>query len=395
MLKFDKPDRIPVDSVQFWFERRRYAGVGLLSWDPRTGFELDAHLSIRSGSPPSGGVMMGKPYVVDLSEIAMKPDGADAAFATAAPHIDFFDHFSPSFWRTLTFDRARFVKRLSQPFRWCEARYRLEAKSLFPHQVTRTVTLGDTPPTTGWSMSGLMITDPRFDLRAIVEDGIVTVTWTLKDSTSVPLCRRWAWAIADAFSAVITSPCQLLSYEVVVGIRLETMLVQQRSLSPLITVPLVKNHPIDETTFAALVVLLASRSKEARVARQLVHRVIAAFQARSPYAKELIIGTALEAALRTLLDDRSKSFSVDGGLRKWRKHKALPKEWNRTHNIVYEAFRDIRHRNAHPHWLDEPGSTEAFAAASDALENQNVLVRYFGHMIRVLAGLDVDPDLGL
>lgn len=403
MFDHGGPRQLPVDEVHFWHRGRRYAGTGVLDWDPSSGCELMCRLTeALDNQHPMIDVVRAGPRLVPRSAVIMRSGARMAspfyALAYVFPMMSPFDRLSGDhFWKTLRFEECRFVQAAPDGYSQTETSLRVPTGIRLPHRLSTALTVGSEKRSTGWRMKGIRHDEDDIELIGHVEGDVLKCSWRLKQDASIPEYRRWSQALADALSAMMTDNCQLQSTRIVTAGRQERFVAAQRKSMSVMSVSLFADQDagVDLDIFIPVLRLLAQDSPRARVARNLIRRVIQAWQSGLTYATDLAIGTALEAALRTLRNDATDDFSVNSALPGWRKYERLSKEWNRLHDDIYEAFRQIRHRNAHRHWLAPAWTLTGHSESDESLLSRNRLVRYYGHMIRVLAGIPPEPDLRL
>ena len=403
MFRYEGDASYVVDSLTLFSHGRRVRGHGKLSWNPDAGFTLDAYLDPPDGGARLGGIVSTRPVAVPYSVVCFHAEGLGHGFARCAimenPLADLASDSRGFSFRSMSLQRVRLAAALNRPrhdWSYLNVTLRTDAKPILPDLIELKESFSDDDVVRKGKHRGIRFDSPDLKLRAYPVESTLEFWWDFQSPRSVPELRRWARASALAMAAMTTQGCQLQAYSILRHARSETVYVERRAFAPVVAGRMIGSDPrIDAETYVVLATLMAERSIEGRVARNLTERVVAAFQAGYQEAKHLLIGTALEAALRSLDGKRGKPWNIQNSLKNVRERHDLPKSWNPTHQAVATAFTEIRHSTAHPHWIDAPWSQAGIEEQSDQLHHLLVLVRYFGHLIQLLAGIPVEPELGL
>ena len=163
-------------------------------------------------------------------------------------------------------------------------------------------------------------------------------------------------------------------------------------------------RPFDKTflnkeEIIRLAAFFVKGGEKADVAKKMFHQMVEASAQRTKAGQELLLSTILEAALRSIYGHpfepirkkRAASFSVEKALKRFREDFLAPsreanRHWRKITNQVLEAYKRLRHRNAHPDWLSIQGGGYSKDELEQSTNDMILLSRFYGYMIMGLAG---------
>jgi hypothetical protein len=85
-----------------------------------------------------------------------------------------------------------------------------------------------------------------------------------------------------------------------------------------------------------------------------------------------------------------RSWKVGDALMRFRE-KYWDRRWETFVARALTAFRNLRHRNAHPDWLAGSGALRSAERVTTAFDDLQFLVRFYGFMMLALVGIHAEP----
>lgn len=383
----------------FAYAGARYEGRGVITWDPEHGFHIEAFLE-RLGPTFVGAIKRPTLRMKKRSDfIAPRfrtTDGQKGLipFLFLRHDLDLLSH------RRLTgnFGRLLFFDERPQPWDadrwWGTAHYRVDGLVLPGGLKTVEHLDGEER---GWSESraALRHTPPDsggYEVRA----KLLSAT-TLQLEYALPISEwskaegwRWGEAAATAFSMLSGQAIQLHDLRFSSARReYQECRWADAAHDFSIVSPFGELRPIPADLFIRLTEFLARNSHEGYVCRQVRSQLEEAGRQRNWQVKELLVGTTLEAMLRTLFRipyqaSPGAGFVMRNELDRFA-HQYLTPAWDATIRRVLDTWKELRHRNAHPDWLHQPSDPDG--DADDALDRVIFLSRFYGYCILALAGV--------
>lgn len=391
-----------VDRVAFDYHGGRHIGSGLLRWSPTKGFHLEAKLTTVPPLPP-GGVGFGHIGLVprrDYCGLRLRLAGGGHVFVPPLPIVDhleilFLGQLSIRFPAALFFETNQAATRGQK---WTgTAIIKTASRLILPEQLDRTTRVGRrvahrTISWEGFSFGGRNATHV---VGYVVDDTTLEVQWSLPaESRNRGEAWRLAWAIRDALGILYGQSIGVTWREIRRGttatseIRLCGEVAQLGAFAPFY------DRPITSDMIQRFVQFFLADSPDAETCRQMFRQMLDAFNQRSVAAIELLMGTILEAALRSF--ERAPfalggSFDVERSLSHFR-DRFWSGEWRPHCKRAVTAFRRLRHRNAHPDWIAEPGGGLSDVMAAQHTSDMLFLTRFYGFMILAFIGVkDLQP----
>lgn len=220
------------------------------------------------------------------------------------------------------------------------------------------------------------------------------VRWKLKPRYH-RLGRWWRWSEAFLNAICILSGTELTAVCAHVETARRTWLEvrRKRAATDLGFLSPVPGEWLDKADLQRLTRFLYAGGPEAEVSRQIFRQLAEASRQKTQAGHELLTGTILEAALRTLqgvpyVHNRRNEFDAVKALRRFQRD-YLDRSWDSARKDVHEAWKRLRHRNAHPDWLF--GGKRPDAWHQMAQEDLILVSQFYGAMILAMAGKQ-DPD---
>lgn len=394
-----------LEKVWFDYEGGRYEGRGILTWTLTDGFHLDAFVERHKDSVPlPSRFSFGGRDVIgpeDRTAIKMRPAGGGWAVAR---DVDMSVRLELIIQNRLSanLDRVLFSSPLvvgDGSLVKCSALYAVGSSLWLPGGTSRSEVriAGDLVE---WQETkGISYKSDRLTLRGrMVDESHLLVQWEIPTKRGN---RHYCWNIAiglrDALSMLYGRNVQLLRRDLVDGKHKFSEKRRGREVQMLRqSLSLFCDHPIDEPGLVKLADFLARDEPLGDICRRIFSQLLDASRQFSHQGTELLCSTILEAILRSVnsqpFEKRPKPWKRVESMDQFRS-RFLTSCWEDTCEQVLEAHCRLRHRNAHPDWLDGHGgslSEEQLLASADDME---LLARFYGYAILAVAGFtDLKPE---
>jgi hypothetical protein len=406
-MDYFKQTQYLLETIRIDYLGGHYQGHGVMTWEPDNGFHLEAFLT-RQGDVLVRPVEIGKIGILcksDFRSIRMKVKHSSWAIAPGVPLYDRLDllmndHLSIDLSRVIFFSRCNPSNQHTQWFG--TALYRTSKQLMLPDTVLSHLSISNQD--TGWQVSraGIYYEDEEKQkiIGRIVEKGYLELNWALSSSVwSKTHCWHWPEAAQDALSILFGQTVRLLRREVCRGsqkcteVRKDCNVEFLDFLSPF---GFGNQHNLDKDIFVRLTEFLARNEPHAEVCRNIFKQIAEASRQQTTQARELLLSTILEAALRSIYQhpykDGDKTNVVEKYLKQFRDKYLPSKEWKPIKEEVLKAHKRLRHRNAHPDWLISRGGTLSDKEKEKALDDMIFLSCFYGYMIMAIAGFkDLEP----
>jgi len=266
---------------------------------------------------------------------------------------------------------------------------------LLPDNLDREEKINNEVVKQGSSLAGLLYED-KGNQKIIGyrdEDKNLILSWQF-DKARWTKAQSWAWpnAACQALSMLSGERVQLLQKEFFKEKQRATEMCRQADVESLGILTLFDRDQIDKKTFIDLTEFLVRNVEQARICDNLFSQVLEASRQRNWQAMELLLSTALEAALRsiegvpfTTKKSKNKQWEIRASLENFAK-KHLSEEWASVLERVLRAHFRLRDRNAHPDWLLDIGGALSDIEMENSLDDMILLSRFYGYMILALSG---------
>jgi len=408
MIDYFQEARYELDLVYFHYCGIRYQGRGIMTWNPEEGFHLEVIFDRSQRN--SFTRRLGKIGVIPRSDyfsIRMRPQGYDWAIA---PHIyltdfDWFNlerrYLSKSLKRVIFCESAPPVYPNSV---WAGfALYITKSSDLkLTDNVKNSVHINNQPFSRCGRSSGIWYGDEQgYTLRGHLNDQRrLQLYWQIPRHCWLKSQGwRWALSIQDALSIWHGETIILLQREMHRGAQRITEIRKQEELDSLEFLSPLGGIDLNHDSLMRLTKFFTRNSQDANVCRRIFWQLVEASRQQGWQARELLVATILEAALRTIYNyplqqsDNSKGLVKDC-LARFRSRffptepDELKKDWKKACTEVLETFLRVRHRNAHPDWLVNSGGGLSEERLEESFDDLMLLSRFYGYMILGLAGFE-------
>ncbi|NJL99924.1 MAG: hypothetical protein HC924_14510 [Synechococcaceae cyanobacterium SM2_3_2] len=392
-----------LDDLWFDLDGIRHRGHGIMTWDPKVGFHIDAFLD--KGNQPQTIELRAKHLVEkeDLVNIRLMPRGLDWAIA---PNTLIFDRFQLQNSQLLSVSTHSLITCESSLAAVDEtlwkgaALYKTGGGIKLPDAMRNDTIAGD-ELLLRQSQSGIRYKDEtKFEITArYIDQNHLLVCWKVPKS-SFDKARAWklSEAIQDVLSILYGQTIWLMYREMEREGYKTTEIIKNRAVSKLGVFSLFGSHPgFKRQVIVQMIQVFVDENLQTEICRNMFRQVVESCQQKTWQAQELLISTILEAALRTL-DNRPTSddkYQVSGGTSRFRTN-YLNKDWKERCNEASKVFSRLRNRNAHPDWLTSPGGGRSKEEQEKSFNDMVFLCRFYGYMILALSGFrDLNPDFPL
>lgn len=381
---------------QFDHRGGRYHGRGWLRWDPEVGARID--LAVERAGPPLpaaiGFGFQGWLRPEDYTTIRMRIEGLDWVLA---PHVGLVDRMDVLLQSHLSVDVTRLLWRQELPKSYPGVGGRV-ALALHPKaelftRLEETTVVGAREYSKRSAFDGIAADWDGVEIVGRLDDRHrLDVSWADREST---LARNRAWSFAHALRAAISlcTGCgaRMLERQLRRDNRRYCELLPYQKPSRLGAVSWFENF---NTPKADECLCLARRLLDDEsllmTSWGAFSQLLASQEQRAWGISELLVATVLEGLLRSLEKrpfqpgqryDVSKSL-----LRLRRTHYPLVEEVE-CHSAI-EAYRRLRHRNAHPDWLTE-SQRLSHEELTQSSADKSTLSHLYGRILFQVAGM---PD---
>jgi hypothetical protein len=229
------------------------------------------------------------------------------------------------------------------------------------------------------------------------ENGLFRTSWALPKACSTKT-EAWGWAEAArrALSILFAQTIWIRCVSVTRGNTEITELRRPEKVQHLDhnQQPITDFGPPDQwkfnrTAFIQLTRFFVSNSPHREICWNIFRRLAEASRQETWESRELLTGTTMEAALRTLDNHPFKpgdhTWKVKQSLDSFRQN-YLDSNWEHACIKALEVRERLRHRNAHPDWVTNNGGSFSKPEWRQSIEDLTFLSRFYGYMILALAG---------
>lgn len=378
----------------FHYAGAKYEGRGFLRWQTKEGFKLD--LLLERKGPPIANYSF---YWLDIpsqsgyTHLIMLLNGGLRAII---PNVylgqrhDIIGEqrlsFSP--YRVVFISRHKSYKDIKPGGR---ALLALQGHPRFEGSLEKEVKVDGERVFSGSSVGGFRHVENAVSVVGawdLQDENAVTLDWAL-DSERGQVQNNWkfAEALRDALAILSGQSAQILSREVCgMGVRRSEVSRRQEITHLGLLSFFGGSDLIRKAPLVKLSLFLAKENSRSRLCRSILSHMFEAARQQTDMAQELLCSMVLEAALRTLYQVPSdRGLHLRQNLRKFQ-NDFLDQEWDGVMKRLETAFKNLRHRNAHPNWLTTPGGGESPEKVREAVDDMILLSRFYGYMILALAG---------
>jgi hypothetical protein len=394
---FQKSEYV-LEKIWFDYLGGRYQGRGVLTWEPSLGFHLEALLE-RDKMPQIEQVELGRVRIIrksDTSSIRMKPWYQKWAISPRVVLIDRDDILSQ---HRLSIDLSRVIFSTFSGIDSCtewigSAIYRTDNVYHLSDLVSQEIKIQDSRIETSRNFLGIFYQDENQKIFGrLIDKHHLQLNWSfLKIYSSKNFAWKWAEAAQDTLSILLGQTVQLLYRELLGDSQKRFETRRMMSVEQLdILSPFYGEHRLNKKSFVKLANFLAKNEPHSEVCRNVFRQIAESSRQKSSQAKEFLLSTILEAALRNIdkhpFKAKKDSWNVGQSLRSFLQG-YFPEQWIPLHSQIMKSHTYLRDRNAHPDWLFSQGGSRSEDEREKALDSMVFLSRFYGYMILALAGFE-------
>lgn len=406
-MNFDQASSWPVSRLRIWHLREVIVGTGVLEWSPINGWTLYGQIKRMSRRLRDSTVSsVGSPVVRRTSVIVMKFTSHSNRIGYTRRWVDIDDigmMIHGSSWFKVWPRWVEFQDRYSQRSGDTDIRTELVLKTYgsirLPHDLNVHETIDVSRVSGRWSRDAIDASRGEFKLigRKLGGDEYWFQCCQPEPHSHRAQIHLLPQAIELAMTFLSLRPCVTIRRLVRAGqIERSCARIPLESLDSLMSSGFIPwSESIDAECFRNLVRFLSTESSEAYVARRLINQIgFQTPQMFNEFAINLAITTALEGACRGLEGvvggKGSKKFSPKNSLMSFlRVHRLhYSSVWRDIVEEVCRAWDDLRQLEAHPSWIERyEAEDQSIDLSRDSLEKRDILVRWYGFMILIMAGM--------
>ncbi|MDP1714084.1 MAG: hypothetical protein Q8L41_05005 [Anaerolineales bacterium] len=394
-----------IKRIFFFYEGIRYEGSGVMQWNPAKGFHIAAQVK------PENEI----PFSKNIGSVDLRPSrriymqlGSNSLAIIPEVRLNELDLLI-NHHVVLNVGRVIFIQRRDDKHErksWSGAGlYELADKPIFPDTIATETKIGDSKPLESFSRAGLYHDDPSGEqiIGRFIENKYFEANWSFpKEIWS----KNYGWQIANGIKEAISI---LDGQEIKMRVRevyYENKYVYEVNAlgktSSLDSISrLFDNDVLKRNEIVNLAKFFVKGGEKAGICRNIFQQIIESSHQKSWQANELLLATILEAALRNLYNHPFKSgankqenkIDINKHLKRFReeylsKDVEVGRKWKNTIYEVVKAQKQLRDKNAHPDWMFSQGGEYSKDETTKALDNMVILSRFYGTMIKALAGFE-------
>ncbi|MCT7957699.1 hypothetical protein [Laspinema palackyanum] len=394
--------------ISFYYLGFRYQGRGVMTWNPEQGFYIQAFLETPQEFPKTT-IELNKPDIIrkqHLTSIRMKSTNFTWAIV---PNVHLGDQ-----GEMILLENRIFIKVSRVIFYncwgfsnkpnnnlWGSALYKTASKLRLPDKVSTEVLINDQQREFKEELSGILYEDENnYKLVGrMIDDRYLKISWLLPTSQCSKVDNwKWSEALQDSFSLLYGESIELVRREIRRGYnKIYSEIKHQSRLDSLgVLSPLKQTQQLNKSSLMLLTQFFVTEGVNSGICRQMFKQMLEASRQESWQARELLLSTILEAALRTIenhpFKPRDHSFQVAKALKNFRE-KYFSKDWKPEIKKILDIYENMRHRNAHPDFLLKKGGYLSEEYREKSVDDMIYLSRFYGYMILAMAGFqDLEPQ---
>lgn len=412
MIEYENPANFVLDSVRFSYKGQIFRGNGFMEWHPSEGFKINALLD-KNFAPVDSFGTVGQTILNDRDDafsIRLSIRGIGTAIVPNVFPLAQIRSLIPDNHLSITASRVVFFinwpKELARsPDSWDgQAVYVMKKPFEFPDSLNQETILGgrviEKRGSTGLSHDE----DGEGIFGRPLDKNQFKLDWSFP-------ANRWtktsAWKFGEAArrasSIVFAQTVWIRNAKVFRG-QLEIHDWRKKCLGEAIDYNFrpfvgvgqpVELYTFNKDAFLKLARFFTQNGSRADVCWKIFHQMAEAASKNTWQARELLLATILEAALRTI---DNHPFRPDD--RSWDRRRSMERfrltyltpEWDVACQKALDTHVRLRHRNAHPDWLTIPDGAMSKAQLKESTKDLVFLSRFYGYMILALAGFkDIKP----
>lgn len=396
MRTYFKKTDYKLEKIWFDYLGIRHTGKGVLHWKPDEGFHLEAMVE-RSGPLPDR-IEFGRAGPVSsqhMTQIKMKTGANTLAVSPSLPLVDRWDLIEEK-RLSLNLDQVTFFESFGRESENWEgsALFDTGGDLTLPDIVDREVKIRGQVVEQGYSSSGLFHEEPGMKIIGrMVDKKTLELHWVLPRSKwSRNQALGFCEAFRDALSMETGRTIGLLQSAAACGQERRITIATKRPVRFLRYMsPFYNEAHLNRARLIKLAEFLTGTSRAAQMSKSMFDQIVEASRQQNWQARELLLSTILEAALRTWggtpFVPRDRTFRFKESLERFREE-YFSEEWEESCDLAFRSHINLRDRNAHPDWLTGHGGSLSHEKTTEAFDDMVRLCWFYGYMILALAGFE-------
>ncbi len=392
-------NEIDIDKVSFNHFGVKYIGIGTLKWNKKEGFELKANFDPEDYFKFKGKKSYGGPKLLKNKLFSFSINEFWKAY-TWIPFSEFNEipllfgngKISANFYNLIFYSEAVYNKNESLVRGNCY--FNLAKGTHLPDAVSKEIKIKDNIIFQSKKFEGILIEDNFFRIQGYLNDSkVFEISWEM-DKELIPKNTQWEVAIAikDSLSINLGQTVVLLRRDLYRNDKSIIELIKEKEVTDLgYFKPIYNKNFFDKEKFNLIFKALLKKDKNAKIIHELFYQIADSLIVRNFAMWQFMLANSLEAFLRTYYEKpfqigkKNDTFKVESYLYEFKREyfeKDYVKEWRDIFKKVYQCYKDLRHINAHPDWLNSLNSE----TNQKKIEAMRYLSKFYGYVILALAG---------
>ncbi|WP_017296541.1 hypothetical protein [Nodosilinea nodulosa] len=403
MKDYFKPAKIITNDLYFYHIGIKYQGKGIITWDPDKGFHLEALLEQPIRHPDR--IELGRVRVSDQSDYSSIRAWTSDYGWMLIPKINISSLQDDLIGGNLSLNFSYIFICESNIFgidssAWHgSALYHLKKTHKFPDRVTVDTQIAGEIIQRIANPGFFFEDETRKIIGYFLDKDHLYLTWKLPKQEFAKQ-QAWDWPIGfqDSLQIWLGETVHLLKREMR---RVAQTVMEIRKCQPpksfgQLSLIEVSKIPREEVLYLSY--FFCRKLEHSDVCRKIFQQVAEAANQQLQTTQEFIVSTILEASLRTIYDYPISRADNSTGLLNKRlipdfKRDYLSNAWRGDCKRIFESFKRLRDRNAHPDWLTHSGGAMSTEMRTEALDDMIYMCRFYGYMILALAGFrELEPN---
>jgi hypothetical protein len=392
-----------ISNLYFYHSGNRFEGNGILEWNSEKGGTLYSQIKARV---PTLGKFKQSPQVYPKIKLHFLFN--DYRWGIAESFISEFEirncisnsSFTKNLDTVLLFDRDH--------SRSYEAPSGLifssaDKDAYFPEKVEYTSKIRDELVSQEISYDALTFEDDDIEVMGRkYHESYFKINWKLKTGKYDKKINNIDVHLLNCFAICMAQTFPLLGSEIYRRHSHFTKLSSFEKVKSLYFTSLIPEYPqVRRDAFGKILTQLLNDTPEGRIAKNVFYRLLAAFNTRHYDVIEFMIPTTLEVILRTVDNaplvrpKKNNQWKFESSLKKFQENyfnNAERKAWKKIFNDAKDIFLELRHKTAHPSWLED-NSLQNISGQQN-FSDLIFLCNFYGKMIMAINGVqNIKPDL--
>ncbi len=404
MTDYDQKWFRNVQRLAFSLDDQVINGEGHILWDPKKGFLLDAVTSPLQLPSPYEIRMIQLPRKTDFASVRIQFSDGSRGWIPSLCLVEsrgslFEKRLRIRFPRMVLIHKNEIYKKLGD---MSSALFHVQESSRLPNVVRTEYFVGDR--SVGWrsSRAGVLLESDSFYCCGRIKEGRIdnrlqldySVVHTNKDKSPKV---NFPKALEVALGMLTGSTVGTLVNKTHSGpVRREEVSRPGKPISLGYLGPFFGQHIASQDRLIKLIDFFLRETKERAICFKLFDQLVLASTLRDWRVTEFIIGSSLEAFLRSYFNEpfvpgMRRGYPVRERLDQFAQQRFDSTSWDRHKERVIGAYNELRHRNAHPDWVDISDATRVHEVHSKSVDEMVFLAQFYGHVILALAGIPESP----